>query len=91
MDVEFFTNGKYKILTCMYQRQIDVAGKNIVQLSQRQISEITGIAYKTVNIAMKALRDNGYITRQGTTRGKYFLTSKALTTLDVTQKGAVQK
>jgi biotin operon repressor len=91
MDMEFFANCKYKILSCMHQRQVDVAGENIVQLSQRQIAEITGIAYKTVNISMKALRDNGYVIRQGTTRGRYFLTNKALTALATIQKGDVQK
>ena len=91
MDVHFFTNDKYKILYCMQQRQVDIAGKNIVQISQRQISEITGIAYKTVNHSMKALRDNGYIVRKGTTRGQYFLTKKAIAVFEIMPMGDVKK
>ena len=85
MGVEFFTNDRFKILSCMQQRQIDISGAQYVPLSQRQIAEITGIAYKTVNGVMKALRDNGYIIRQGTTRGQYSLTSKARSALAILQ------
>jgi len=65
----------------MQQRQIDVAGSLYVPLSQRQISDITGVAYKTVNNIIKELKGNGYIVYQGTTRGKYSLTDKAKTAL----------
>jgi predicted transcriptional regulator len=78
MNIEFFTNNRFKILSCMQQRQIDISGNQYVPLSQRQIAEITGIAYKTVNSVMKALRDNEYIIRRGTTRGQYSLTNKAI-------------
>jgi DNA-binding IclR family transcriptional regulator len=91
MDIEFFTNYKFKILSCMQQRQIDISGNQYVLLSQRQIAEITGIAYKTVNSIMKTLRDNEYIIRRGTTRGRYSLTNKALSTLTTMQNGEDQK
>ena len=91
MDVNFFTNDRYKILACMQKRQIDISGVQYVPLSQRQIAEITGIAYKTVNGIMKTLRDNEYIIRQGTTRGKYSLTEKAITALAAMPKGGVQE
>jgi Mn-dependent DtxR family transcriptional regulator len=75
----------------MQQRQIDVSGSQYVPLSQRQISDITGVAYKTVNNIIKELKDNGYIMYQGTTRGKYSLTDKARTELAKMQsKGAKQ-
>jgi biotin operon repressor len=91
MFIEFFTNDRFKIVSCMQERQIDILGTQCVPLSQRQIAKITGIAYKTVNNAMKALRDNGYIIRQGTTRGQYFLTNKALSALATMQNGEAQK
>ena len=75
----------------MQQRQIDISGTQYVPLSQRQIAEITGIAYKTVNGIMKTLRDNEYIVRQGTTRGKYSLTEKAITALAAMPKGGIQE
>lgn len=81
MSLDYFTNDRYKVLDCMKQRQIDVSGIQVVPLSQRQISVITGVAYKTVNNIIKELKANGYINYQGTTRGKYSLTDKAITEL----------
>ena len=77
MSIDFFTNDRYKILSSMAERQIEVAENIYAPLSQRQISEITGLSYKTVNSIIKELKDNGYIIYEGTTRGKYFLTEKA--------------
>ena len=91
MDIDFFTNDRFKVLSCMQQRQIDISGNQYVPLSQRQIAEITGIAYKTVNSIMKALQDNGYVVRQGTTRGQYSLTKKAATVLSTMQKEEASK
>ena len=71
----------------MQERQTDIEGSKYVLLSQRQIAEITEISYKTVNNAIKDLRTNGYIAMQGTTRGKYLLTDKAISTLEVLQRG----
>lgn len=81
MNLDFFTNDRYKVLDCMKQRQIDVSGVQVVPLSQRQISDITGMAYKTVNNIIKELKKEGYINYQGTTRGRYLLTIKAITEL----------
>lgn len=83
MNIDFFTNDRYKILSCMSERQIDISGDQIVPLSQRQISSITGVAYKTVNGIIKELKANGYLIHQGTTRGKYMLTDKAKTELTI--------
>ena len=77
MDIEFFTNDKFKVLSCMAEYQIDIAGTVIIPISQRQISEITGLAFKTVNTIIKELRNKDYILYEGTTRGKYSLTEKA--------------
>lgn len=77
MSINFFTNDRFKILHCMAERQIDVAGNILVPLSQQQIADITEISKKTVNIIIKELKENGYIEFKGTTRGKYSLTNKA--------------
>jgi len=77
MSIHFFTNDRFKILHCMSERQIEVAGYVFVPLSQQQIAEITEISKKTVNTIIKQLKENGYIEYQGTTRGKYSLTNKA--------------
>ena len=78
MNVSYFTNDKYKVLICMAERQIEVSGVVYTPLSQRQVADITGISFGTVNTIIKDLKDNGYIEYNGTTtRGKYFLTDKA--------------
>ena len=91
MDFQFFTNDRFKVLDCMYERQIDISGKKQVPLSQREIADITGIAYKTVNNTIKALTSNGYILREGTTRGKYALTNKADAVLLTIKKEGAQR
>lgn len=91
MSIDFFTNDRYKILSCMAERLIEVSGKIYAPISQRQISEITGLAFKTVNAVIKELRDNDYIDYEGTTRGKYYLTDKAKKDLDDMQKTGVEK
>ena len=77
MSIDFFTNDRFKILHCMSERQIEVAGDVFVPLSQQQIADITEISKKTVNMIIKELKENSYIEYQGTTRGKYSLTNKA--------------
>jgi predicted transcriptional regulator len=91
MIPEFFTNNRFKILSCMQQRQIDISGTQWVPLSQRQRAGMTGIAYKPVNNALKALCADGYIIRRGTTRGKYSLTNKAISVLTTMQNGEAKK
>lgn len=79
MSIDYFTNDRYKVLSCMADRQIEVTGLVYVPLSQRQIADITGIAFGTINSIIKDLKKNGYIAYTGAnTRGKYVLTSKAV-------------
>jgi DNA-binding IclR family transcriptional regulator len=75
----------------MRQCQIEVLGKQYVPLSQRQIAAITGIAYGTVNSIMKSLQDNGYVIREGSTRGRYSLTAKATDILSTVKNVEAQK
>lgn len=80
MNIDYFTNDKYKVLSCMAERQIEVAGFVYAPLSQWQVADITGIAFGTVNTIIKDLKNKGYIEYNGaTTRGKYSLTDKART------------
>lgn len=41
MNIDFFINDRFKVLSCMQQRQVDISGNQYVPLSQRQIAEIT--------------------------------------------------
>jgi len=75
----------------MQKRQIEVLGNQYVPLSQRQIADITGIAYGTVNNTVRSLQENGYIVREGSTRGQYSLTDKATEILSTLQNGEALK
>jgi predicted transcriptional regulator len=91
MGIKFFTNDRFNILSCMQKRQIDLLGNQYDPLLQRQIAEIAGRAYKIVDSIMKSLRNNEYIVRQGTTRGRYFLTHKATPVFSTMRNGEYQK
>ena len=38
--LDYFANDKYKVLECMFQRQIAVNGENVVKLSQQEIASM---------------------------------------------------
>lgn len=73
---DFFVNDKYRVLECMAQRQIVVNDEYIVKLSQQEIADILGFTKTKVNLIVRELKQNGYIT-QMSSRGKYILTEKA--------------
>ena len=74
--LDYFVNDKYKVLECMFQRQISVNGKNVVKLSQQEIADILSFTKPRVNSIIADLKKDGYII-QHSCRGKYSLTSKA--------------
>jgi len=78
MSLELFLNDRYKILQCMFERQIEIKGQNIVQLSQQDIADVVQLSKKKVNTIIGELKSNGYILQQSPTRGKYLLTEKAI-------------
>jgi len=78
MSLEFFSNDRYKVLQCMFERQIEVRDKIIAPISQQDIADIVKLSKKKVNTIIRELKDNGYVLQQSSTRGKYLLTEKAL-------------
>lgn len=77
---DFFVNDKYRVLSCMADRQISVNNELIVKLSQQEIADILGFNKAKVNTIIGELKNNQYIT-QLSSRGKYALTDKARTEL----------
>lgn len=78
MGIDFFANERYKVLMCLYERQIEVNGKIYAPLLQEEISQVVGISKATVNNVLKELKKEKYIVQQNRTRGKYILTDKAM-------------
>lgn len=89
MTMEFFTNDRYKILSCMASCQIHVNGMKIVPLSQQQIAIEVGLSKKKVNNIIAELKSAGYIYQQSLTRGKYVLTKSAENILAIIEKDEV--
>ncbi len=85
MNLMFFSNNRYKVLQCMAERRIEVKGKDIIPLSQQDIANIVQLSKKKVNIIISELKENGYIIQKSPTRGKYFLTEKAVQVLSKMQ------
>lgn len=75
--LDYFANDKYKVLKCMYERQISVNGIYIIKLSQQEIADILSFTKPKVNSIISDLKKDGYLT-QYSSRGKYSLTDKAL-------------
>lgn len=78
--LDYFVNDKYKVLECMFKRQISVNGINIVKLSQQEIADILSFTKPKVNAIIAELKNNGYI-EQKSSHGKYILTLKAISEL----------
>lgn len=76
MSLEYFANDKYKVLSCMADRQIAMKGEYVVKLSQQDISDILGMSKVKVNLIISELKAEGYLVSNNA-RGKYQLTEKA--------------
>jgi DNA-binding IclR family transcriptional regulator len=77
MNFEYFTNDKFKVLSCMAKRQISVKDKMVIKLSQQEIADILNMSKVKVNTIIAELKVDGYLT-QNSTRGKYSLTEQAV-------------
>lgn len=89
MKMEFFTNDRYKILSCMASCQIHVNGMKIVPISQQQIASEVGLSKKKVNSIIAELKSEGYVCQQSRTRGKYVLTPSAESILSTIEETGV--
>lgn len=89
MNLEFFSNDRYKILQCMFDRQIEIGGQSVVPLSQQNIADVVQLSKKKVNTIIGELKINGYIRQQSPKRGKYLLTDIAIQVVTKIQKEEV--
>ena len=76
MNIDYFGNDKYRVLSCMAKRQISVKDSNVIKLSQQEIADILQLSKVKVNAIISDLKSDGYLT-QKSPRGKYSLTDKA--------------
>lgn len=76
MNIDYFGNEKYRILSNMAQREIAVDNENVVKLSQEELSRIVCLSKAKVNSIISVLKKDGYIV-QKSSRGQYIITEKA--------------
>jgi len=76
MNIDYFGNDKYRVLTCMARRQISVKDSSVIKLSQQEIADILHISKVKVNTIISELKLDGYLA-QKSPRGKYSLTDKS--------------
>ena len=80
MNFEYFTNDRFKVLSCMAERQIPVKNKMVIKLSQQEIADILNMSKVKINSIIAELKADGYLT-QNSPRGKYSLTEQAVNIL----------
>ena len=76
MAMSYFGNDKYKILECLYKRQIQIGNDNVIKLSQDEISKIVNLSKVKVNTIINKLKNDNYLVKN-TPKGKYILTDNA--------------
>lgn len=85
MNIEYFVNDKYRVLSCMAERQISVSGSMVIKLSQQEIADMVQLSKVKVNGIISELKADGFLI-QKSTKGKYSLTDKAREMLENMKK-----
>lgn len=76
MIIEYFANDKYRVLSCMADRQISVNDNMVIKLSQQEIADMLQLSKVKVNGIIAELKTDGLLIQQSS-KGKYSLTDKA--------------
>lgn len=79
-DIRILTNNTYRVLEYMYHNRDK---NNQVIITQNEISENLGLNKSTVNIMIKSLKENGYITQVENHVGRYGLTESGVKTVSL--------
>lgn len=79
-ELEFFMNGRMKVLQIIYQHQINVEGNRFCPLNQQEIAELVPCSKLKANQIIRELIDEGYI-EMIRSRGRYTVTEKGNNTI----------
>ena len=79
-ELEFFMNGRMKVLQIIYQHQINVEGNSFCPLNQQEIAELVPCSKLKANQIIRELIDEGYI-EMIRSRGRYTVTEKGNNTI----------
>ena len=73
-SLDFFGNDYYKVLSFLYDNQIQVKEEKYVILSQQELADIVQFSKMKTNGILKELRKNGFIDNFENKRRKYVIT-----------------
>lgn len=73
-SLDFFGNDYYKVLSFLYDNQIQVKEEKYVILSQQELADIVQFSKMKTNGILKELRKNGFIDNFESKRRKYVIT-----------------
>ena len=85
-SLDFFGNDYYKVLSFLYDNQIQVKEDYYVVLSQQEIADILHYSKLKTNNIMKDLRNNDFITTFNNKRGKYMITNKGYKVIEILER-----
>lgn len=86
MNLEVFTNDKYKLLKLLHDNQIKVKNEVYISLSQQEIADMAHYSKLKTNRLLNELINIELVTIYQNKKGKYALTDKAHKVLHLIQK-----
>ena len=82
-NVQYFTNDKYKVLSCLYDSR---GNDGISRMTQQEVADTLGLSRVTINVLFKQLKEDGYLVKDMNRASKHMLTEKAITTIEMFRK-----
>ena len=79
-NVKTFTNDNFRVLAYLY----DIKGNdNRARITQQEIADEMSLSRATVNRIIKQLKDEDYIVQDSVHIGRYLLTDKAISAIEL--------
>ena len=81
--MESLVNNNFKVLAYMYDNKDK---ENLVKITQAEIGKALELNRGTINYVFKSLKENDYLIHDETRIGRYYLTEKAVKTVEMFRK-----
>ena len=79
-NVKYFTNDKFRALAYLY----DIKGSdNRARITQQEVADELGLSRVTMNGIFKQLKEDGYLEQDSVHIGRYLLTDKAISAVEM--------
>ena len=88
--LSFFGNDRYTILKILWDNQVTVGDGRFSPLSQQEIADIADCSKLKANRVLNELIDAGYVDSFHGKRGKYAITEKGYSVLDLMSRDCAE-